>query len=236
VRRLEDAGVVGEHAEQQPHQQHFQIVPLVAECLELVMQLAHAFGRTHVDRVLGPDFLGLITGDEAEQPDMLRQLGGQDLGFAVLFQIVEPDTLEIADHDVAWQFAILQAIEIVECLEMRLAQRLAARLVLGNHHPGPEAIDIAAGPIKLLDPLLERVDPRTVHTEHAEELVPETLRLAALVAGVFPVAGKASGAITDFIPGDRHGRGLQVLRMNAAFSARSKVRIWRIPRRWQQAR
>ncbi len=72
---LEDAGVFGEQAEQQAHQQHFERMALVARRLEGVVQLAHALGGLDVDRVLRRDGLGAVTGDEGEMLDALVQVG-----------------------------------------------------------------------------------------------------------------------------------------------------------------
>ena len=83
LRRLEDAGVVGEQAEQQAHQQHFQRVAFVAAGLERVVQLAHLLGGLDVDRVLRLDLLRLIAGDEAEMLDVLVQVGEPELDFGV---------------------------------------------------------------------------------------------------------------------------------------------------------
>ena len=71
---LENAGVLGEQAEQQADQIDFQLMARVTDGLELVVQLAHAFGGLDVDRVLL--FIGrsLIPGDEAEQPHVFVEI------------------------------------------------------------------------------------------------------------------------------------------------------------------
>jgi len=135
---------------------------------------------------------------------VFRQLGGQDFLLAVVFGVVETDALEIADNDVARLLAILQSVQIIGGLDVRPAERFAARLVLGNHHAWPEAIDVTCPTVQLLDAVFKIVYAGTVHAEDAKKLVPEGLRFAALVAGILPVGGKVRRAVTNFIPGQGH--------------------------------
>ena len=93
----EDAGVVGEQAEQQPHQQQFQRVAIKPGGLERIVQLAHALGGLHVDRVFFLVRAGLVAADETEAADFLRQIRQREFGLLAGFQIVQDEAPEIAD-------------------------------------------------------------------------------------------------------------------------------------------
>ena len=82
-RELENAGVVGEQAEQQTHQQPLQVVAVIAGRLEGVVELAPSVPRPDVDRVLVPEGALLNTEDEAESFDVRGQLGECELDRAV---------------------------------------------------------------------------------------------------------------------------------------------------------
>ena len=64
--------------QQQPHQQQFQRVAVVAGGLQRIVQPAHALGGLHVDGVFFLVAAGLVAADEAEAPDLLVQLGQRD--------------------------------------------------------------------------------------------------------------------------------------------------------------
>lgn len=86
---------------------------------------------------------------------MFRKLRGQYFAFFVLLQVVQADSLEVADYDVARQFPILQSVQIFQCLHVGLAQRHASGFMFGNQYAGPEAVDIPGSSAQFLDALLE---------------------------------------------------------------------------------
>src|SRR3546814_1817764 len=70
--------------------------------LERVVQLAHALGGLHVDRVFLLEGAGLVAADEAEAANLARQVGQRELhrpGLAV--EVVEAEPGEVADQHVA---------------------------------------------------------------------------------------------------------------------------------------
>jgi hypothetical protein len=207
LRGLEDAGVVGEQAEQQAHEKHFERMAFVAAGLQRVVQLAHALGRAQVHRVLRPDGLRLVAGDEGEAADVLVQVGKCELRLVAALQIRHAQAREVGHEDVARQVALLQPREVVERLSVRTRQRPPARLVFDDQRARPEQVDEALGAAVLLDCMLEAGEPTTRQAENGEELVPERLRLGALVARVTPLLGEGDGAALDLVPAQRHGRG-----------------------------
>ena len=89
VARLENAGIVGEHAEHDPYEEPFQIVPPVPRVRERVVQPPDQLGGFDVRRVLISEGPALHSEDEAERLDMggqVRQREGDNLP---LVQIVK---------------------------------------------------------------------------------------------------------------------------------------------------
>nr|WP_233199916.1 hypothetical protein [Ottowia massiliensis] len=102
LRGLEDGRVVGKQAKQQTHEQHFQRVARIARAFERVMQLAHAFGRFDIDRVLRLDSLGLVARNKAKQAHVLVQIGQAKFGVAAglaIRQVVNTKAGKVADDD-----------------------------------------------------------------------------------------------------------------------------------------
>ena len=110
---LENAGVVGKQAEQQPDKINFEFVALVPDGLELVMELPHALGGLDVDRVLLLVGRGYIPGDKAEQPDVFIKILDGEFVLLAFLKIIEAEAGEIGNNDVARKVTILQAGKIV---------------------------------------------------------------------------------------------------------------------------
>ena len=113
VARLEHSGVVGEHAEHDPHEEAFQIVSSVACIRERVVQPPDQFGSLDVRRVLIAECPALHTEDEAERLDMCGQVHQRESDDLPLVQIVKLEGLEIADQDEARAGALGQRVEIL---------------------------------------------------------------------------------------------------------------------------
>ena len=76
---------------------------------------------------------------------MFVQIGEREIRAArMLVQVVEAETGEVGDEDVAREIAVFQAGEIVEGLAGGAVQVLAPRLVLDQQHPFPEQVDETA--------------------------------------------------------------------------------------------
>jgi len=130
LRRLEDAGVVGEQAEQEAHQQQFQRMARVATRLEQVVEAAHLLGRLDVHRVLRLDLLRAIAGDEAEMLDPLVQVGELEFDFGIGFEVVQTETDEVGHDDIARQVALRQSFEVIRRLGEGAVEVLLGALVL----------------------------------------------------------------------------------------------------------
>jgi hypothetical protein len=82
----EDAGVVGEEAEEDADEELAEVVAGVAAVEQGVVQAGHEFGGLDVGGVLGVDGALAVAGDEGEVADVLVQVGdGKGVGFAVAF-------------------------------------------------------------------------------------------------------------------------------------------------------
>lgn len=150
----------------------------VAGGFQRVVQLAHALGGEHVDRVFLFEAAGLIAGDEAELAHVLLQILQRELGGDLAgFQVVQPETLEVADQQVARQLGVGKAMEIITRLRVCAVQILAARLVLDQQHALPQQVDVTVLAVEFLHLLLEVRHPPAADPEHIEKPVPERLRL-----------------------------------------------------------
>ena len=205
---FEDAGIVGEEAEDDADQEPLQIVPLVAGGFERVVEVAHPLGGLDVDGVLILERALLYAEDETE----LLHMGGQVFerkGYALVFvQIVEFERPEIAQQDIARQIGILEAGEVGEGLRFGLPEVAARAFLLHEQDPLPEEVDEAALVAQQFHGFLERRHPPHGHAEYVEEIPVEKLRLALFVAGAFPLAGEFRRAGAYFIPGQAHAFGL----------------------------
>lgn len=71
---LEDQGIVGEHAENQPDEQHFHVVLAVASGSQLVVELDYIFGGETVNRIcLSKKAVGVVN-QEGKRPNIVREL------------------------------------------------------------------------------------------------------------------------------------------------------------------
>ena len=204
--RGEDGRVVGEQAEQQAHQQHFERVAGVAAFLQRVVQAAHALGGLHVHRVLRLDLLRLVAGDEAEPAHMPVQVLQGEADFAARVEVDDAEILEVAHDKGVRQVALGNAGEVAHGLVEGGFERTAGGLLLDQHLAGPEQVDIAFLATVLVDRVLEAGHAPVGDAEDVEEVDPERDGLLLLVGSIGPLAAEGHGAGFDFVPGQGHGR------------------------------
>src|SRR5208337_1983242 len=106
---LENAGVVGKQAKQQPDKINFEFVALVANGLELVMELAHALGGLDINRVLFLVGRGCIPGDEPKKPDVFIKILDREFVLLVFLKVIEAEAGEVGNYDVARKVPVLEA-------------------------------------------------------------------------------------------------------------------------------
>ena len=112
--RLEDAGVVGEEAEEDPHQETLQLVAGITAGFKGIVESAHDVDGLEVDRVLVFKAVLLVAGDEPKGVDLLVQLregkfqradppaiDERQVLLLLRLQIVQRDAREVRDDDVA---------------------------------------------------------------------------------------------------------------------------------------
>ena len=127
VARLEDAGVVGEQAEDDPHQKSFQIVAPVARRVERIVQPSDQFCRRDIGGVLVAESPALHAENEAELLDVGGQVRERKGGDLALVEIVKLEGLKIADQDEAGAVALRQRVEILPGLPVGLCRDRARR-------------------------------------------------------------------------------------------------------------
>lgn len=89
----------------------------------------------------------MLAGDEAEALDVFVQVLQREFGMRCGFDVVEPEPREVRNEDAARQIAVGDAGEIIEGLDERAVEILAARLVLDDQLAFPERLRF--GPLAL---------------------------------------------------------------------------------------
>ena len=205
VARLEHAGIIGEHAEHDPHEEPFKIVPSVSCVSKRVMQPPDQFRGLDVRRVLVAERPALHPEDETERLDMRRQVREREGDGFPFVKIAKPEGLEVAHQDVARALAVRQRVEVLPGLFVCRRQVQPGALLVDDEHARPEQVDEAGSVAELRDMLLEAGDITAAFPEDLEELVVEALRLALLVCRVPPVCGEGGRAGANLVPRQAHG-------------------------------
>ena len=91
----EDEGVFREEAEEDAHEQAFEVMRGEAAGLERVVQLAHAGVRFLVGRVLGVQPYPRLPEHESKLPDVLRKLGKREVMRLVSLPGEERETAQL---------------------------------------------------------------------------------------------------------------------------------------------
>ena len=208
VAGFEDPGVVGEQAEDDPHQEAFEVVRRIAGVPERVVELPDQLGGFDVRRVLVAEGPARDPEDEAELLDVRRQRVEPEGHLVPLEEVVELEVLEVADQDVARPLALGERVEVAAGLFVGRRQVAPGALLLDDQDSRPEEVNEAAGVVELFDPLLVAGDRLPAHPEDAEEVVVKALGLALLVTRVRPLPGEGRGAGADLVPGEAHGGGV----------------------------
>ncbi|MCR6663979.1 MAG: hypothetical protein NVV60_12730 [Luteimonas sp.] len=199
----------------------------ITGCLEGVVQLAHALGGLHVDRVFFLVAAGLVAADEAEAADFLVQVGQREFHrCGPAFKVVQPEPLEIADQDALWFLGFVQPGEVIGGLVESRIEIHAGTLVFGQQLAGPEQVD-APGTLAGKAPglLLVHGHAAAFLAEHVEEVVPETLGLGPFRGFAFPLLREGAGAIPDFVEA-QHAWAIQCVWWSARHCAgRSSSRL-----------
>ena len=201
---FEDAGAVGEQAEQRPHHPQVEVPAPEPVILQQVMQRAELFSGFLVHRVARGFPPRGVAADEAEQPDPPRQVPQHEfLGRRPGFHVEDAKAREVGHDDVARQFMVAQAGEVVARLAGGRVEVLAPRFVLDEHHPFPEVVDAppAADGQQAADRLFEGADAASVDAEDVEEVLPEGLRVGLLAACVPVFEDKGLRALANFVEG-----------------------------------
>ena len=206
VARLEDSGVVGEQAEDGPHEEALQVVTVVAGRLEGVVQAGDQFGRLDVDRVLIAKRAALHADDEPELLHVPGQVGEGEACLLAFVAVEQLERLEVAQQLVAGAVPFGQRVEVGAGLLASGGQVTASALLLDQQHARPEQVDEAGRVVEPLDALLVPGDGAALDAEDLEERIVEALGLALLVRGVGPLAGEVAGAGADLVPGKPHRR------------------------------
>ena len=204
VARLEDTRVVGEQAEDDPHQESLQIVAPVSRVIERIVQPSYQFRGLDVGRVLVAKGPPLHPDDESEVLHVSREIGEGEGHGGTLGEIVQLEGLEVADQNVPGPHVFRQRVEVLPRLAVRGLEVTARTLLLHDQDTRPEEVDEPEAVVELRDVLFVARHAAAAHAEDLEEVVVEALRLALLVCAVSPLIGERGGTDTDFVPRQSH--------------------------------
>jgi hypothetical protein len=107
------------------------------------VKLAHQFRGFDIDGVLVFENAGRAAENEAEGVDVFVKIGELELSLVAGIEIVEFKGLEIANENVAGEFSILDAGEILERLLLGFCQVASGAFLLDEKGSLPEQIDEA---------------------------------------------------------------------------------------------
>jgi len=96
---FEDAGVIGEHAEDQADEEDFKIVAGVAIGFEAVVEQGHALGGLAVDGVFLGEVDAFFVDQEAEGADVIGEIGEGEFDGLAGGEVVDAKSGEIGDDD-----------------------------------------------------------------------------------------------------------------------------------------
>ena len=131
VLRRKQARVVGEQAEQDAHEKDLQRVSGVAVALQGIVQFAEPLHGADIGLGLDAERDLLITGDEAEQLNMLGKIGEREFLVGLLVDVVQTNAPEVGHHDIARQVVVGEPSEIIRSLRERRIEIGAGALVFG---------------------------------------------------------------------------------------------------------
>ena len=175
-----------EHAEYDPHEEAFQIVPPVARIRERIVQPPDQLGGLDVRRVLIPESPALHPEDEAERLDMLGQVRERERDGLPLVEVVKLEVLEIAHQNKARTITLRQRVEILSGLFEGRFQIATGALLFDEQYTRPEQVDEARAVVQLRDMRFVTCDAPPLNSEHPEEGVVEALSLARRAVELTP--------------------------------------------------
>jgi hypothetical protein len=209
---VEDAGIVGEEAEEEADEEDLAAVVGIAGVFEGVGQLGHEVGGGDVDGGFFGEGVRPVAGDEGEVLHVAVEFLEGEIRHerAVGVQVVELEAGEIGGGDVVGNFRVAafaeQVLDVVEGLALGLAEILAGGLVFGEEPAFPEQVDAVVGALEGADGFLEHGDRAAGKAEDVEKGVPERFGLGGFAGLLGPLAGEGDGARLDFGPAQWHGK------------------------------
>ena len=171
------------------------------------MEPPHNLGRLNIDRILVAECALLNAENEAEILNVIGKVTKWKSNRSALFEVVKLKGLEITYQDMTRKLVFFEAGKIVERLLFGLCKVEAAAFLLDQQHAFPKEVDAPAFVVgKILDRGFETCHPPAAHAEDVEEVIVESLGVAAFVALAMSFLGELGGGGTDFIPGKSHSR------------------------------
>ena len=213
IARLEDTRVVGEQAEDGPHQEPLQVVASVPRVIERIVQPSYQFRDLDVCGILVAKAPPLHSDDESEGLDLRGEIGKREGHRRALGKIVQLEGLEVADQDVPGPLVFRQRVEVLPRLAVRGIEVTACTLLLHDQDTRPEEVDEPEAVVELRDVLFVARHAAAAHAEDLEEVVVEALRFALLVRGIPPITGERGRADTDFVPRQSHQMEVASIRL-----------------------
>ena len=192
IARLEEAGVIGEQAEDDPHQEAFQIWAAVARRLKRIVQSPDLFSRFDIGWVLIAKGPALHAEDEPERLHMGGQILEREGGGFPLVEIVQLEGLEVADQNVARAVLFGQGVNIRAGLIVGAGKIVPGALLFDDQDAWPEQVDEPRPIVQPLYVFFVAPNGPALLPENLEKLVIEALGIALLVRVIRPLASEIS--------------------------------------------
>ena len=203
---LENAGVFGKQAKQQPHQITLQVHAGVAAVAHGVVQLRNIACGVLVHCNLRLLRLRLVARQKQVSIQVLRKVGQRvaQRGCDAV-EAVQTHVLKVADQKVLGQLHVAQAGQVVGGLLVGLIQVFATRFHFNQKLARIKAVDAATPSTELFDALLKTDQALVRKPKDIAQTTDEVLRFAELVLCVRKVFGEVVCAMKNFSVVERDG-------------------------------
>jgi hypothetical protein len=120
---------------------------------------------------------------------------------AVILQVIEAETGEVANEEIAGQVPILDTGEIVPGLFRSAIQVLAPGFLLNEQNPFPQQINIAVLAVELFNMRFKGGHPPPGNPKDIKEGITKRFAFGLFRDGIGPFMGKLEGAGFNLVPG-----------------------------------
>ena len=159
----------------------------------------------------------LVAGNEGEGVDVSVKIGERkfkgcaapfveerQVALFLRFQVVQCNTREIGDDEVARDFGVTafigKVMDVIKRLRFGFAEVFARTFLLHDQNAAPKHINESVSAGDAPGRFFKTGYHAAFDAEDLKEFIPESLGVSALAFGTLPFAGELDGVVTDFVP------------------------------------